>query len=513
MSLRNTPYPYTKAPMKLFLATLAFFAVHVQATPTGQDRVDYFIDGSGSMCGFLKANDPAGTFQKIVTVAMQSKDAKRERRVFLLGSDGKKPTVSEAPDDLAAKVAQQPAATTKGACASFIANDSHLDGVFARVKQTPGTSMILVTDLLLKEAELTSFVENMRDWALAPANDAAHVGFITLQTPFDGPYYQVSGGKTNPGRHIRPLTVVWFAASAAGRAEVRHLLAKLGVSNVGATGSAKVATSGSKSGAGSPSAPQATPDSSQAGGIAIPASSPGNEAAVPKVMFKLQVLPQLTSEGTEWLVPLPERGLDKWLDVQLRMMPGSGRNPNSVDNCASVQWAGSALQLTVRERCNDKELFPFKQTSALVTLRPKPATGLVLEGLNVAPIGATRCAVVGPKAAIAPCSEPDWRSDTVQLYRLPVTNKGNEPPQQIELQLRMPEIDVSKWAAEVEGLDLASDICAASGTVNECKIRLDGKVYRYATFVAQIVGRAKTVIQQRVETWPRVIPMQVKVIP
>ena len=153
-------------------AVLAVAATIAPAVAADQDNVNYFIDASGSMCGYLSANDPAGTFRKIVTMAMQSKDAKRGRRVYLLGSDGKKPTVSEAPEDLAAKVAQPATASSKGSCASFVASESSLDGVFAQAKKMSGASMILVTDLLLKEGELTSFVDNVRDWASASGNEA-----------------------------------------------------------------------------------------------------------------------------------------------------------------------------------------------------------------------------------------------------------------------------------------------------------------------------------------------------
>ena len=494
---------------------LAVAPASTPAAAADHDHVNYFIDASGSMCGYLSANDPAGTFRKIVTLAMQSKDAKRGRRIYLLGSNGKKPALSEAPEDLAAKVAQFANASSKGACASFVASESSLDGVFAQAKQTPGASMILVTDLLLKEGELTSFVDNVRDWASTSGNEAAHVGFITLRAPFDGPYFQVSGGKANPGRHNRPLTVMWFSASPAGREEVRRLLAALGVTPGPLQGNADVTSSRCQSEVRSSPAPQVAASSPSAGGLkprGEPASGPAGSAEG-AVMFGLQVLPRLTANPAQWLVPVPGRGPDKWLDLQCHMLPGSGRNRNSVDECASAKWTDGALQITVRERCNDKELFPFKQTSAVVILKPRAATGLILDRLQVTPAGAARCVSIDPKAANSQCSESDRRNEALQVYRLPLADKNNDSGQKVELQLRMLEPDDSGWLAPAERLDLASDLCAGPGRAEDCRARLDGKVYRYATFVAQVAGRAKAVMQQRIDALPRSFPVQVKVVP
>ena len=60
------------------------------------------------------------------------------------------------------------------------------------------------------------------------------------------------------------------------------------------------------------------------------------------------------------------------------------------------------------------------------------------------------------------------------------------------------------------GYDCAS---AGPGRAEDCRARLDGKVYRYATFVAQVAGRAKAVMQQRIDALPRSFPVQVKVVP
>lgn len=494
---------------------LAIAATTTPAVAADQDHVNYFIDASGSMCGYLSANDPANTFRKIVNLAMQSKDAKRDRRVFLLGSDGNKPTLSEAPENFASKVAQHVEAKGKGTCASFVANDSSLDGVFAQAKKTPGSSMILVTDLLLKEGELTSFVDNVREWASTSGNEAAHVGFITLRAPFDGPYFQVSGGKANPGRHIRPLTVMWFSASPAGREEVGRLLVALGETPKPVQASADVASSRCQSEVRSAPAPQATASGPSVGGVKPkrePASEPAG-AAEGAVMFGLQVLPKLTADRSQWFVPMPERGLDKWLDLQCQMLPGSGRNRNSVDECASAKWAANALQITVRERCNDKELFPFKQTSAVVVLKPRAATGLVLDRLQVTSGGAARCGSMGPNAAVSQCSESDHRNEVLQLYRLPLADKNNEAGQKVEVQLRMLEPEDSSWLARAERLDVASDLCTATAKAEDCRAWLDGKVYRYSTFVAQLAGRAKAVMQQRIDALPHSFTVQVKVVP
>ena len=131
----------------------------------------------------------------------------------------------------------------------------------------------------------------------------------------------------------------------------------------------------------------------------------------------------------------------------------------------------------------------------------------------VAPGGAGRCVSLGPDAVVSQCGSSDRRNEALQLYRLPIVDKSNEPSQRVDMQLRVLEPPESEWLEPARRLDVASDLCASAGKADECKARLDGKVYRYATFVAQLAGRARAVTQQRIDALPQGFVVQVKVVP
>ena len=485
---------------------------------TDNRHVSYYIDGSGSMCGFLRGNDPARVFQKIVEAAMRSKDAKLDRHVFLLSAEGKRPRVVEAEEDLLKQVSQRSEPGSKRSCGTFKADTSSLDGVFLRYKSEPGTSMIVVTDLLLREHELTSFVDNVRDWAGAAGNEGAHAGFVTLSAPFDGPYYQTAGGQSFPGPHIRPLTVFWFAPSDAGRSEVGRLLKALGL---------RIGNDAEPVGAGAPlkrpgslSPPaSATSRRGEVGAAASAPKTPDQEVKSSSLLYGLQVLPYLTSNMALWLSPLPDRNsFQDWLDIlPPRIVAGSGRNAKSLEGCVRGNWLNTSnvFRIVVNEQCNDKELFPYKQTRAHFFLTSKVESRLMLRGVQVVDSGAIRCVRKVGKD-ILPCREGEQQGTALELYRLPTLRaerKGSViEPQKVELLFAAADPKESSYMDDASKLDLANDVCPTSFKVDRCKDMLDGKVYRYATFVSQVVGRTSQVVEQWIASWPRSLSVEVEVI-
>ena len=144
----------------------------------------------------------------------------------------------------------------------------------------------------------------------------------------------------------------------------------------------------------------------------------------------------------------------------------------------------------------------------LISIRPNPSAGLLVGVIAVQPEGAIKY---------------DPKGGGLLLYRLP---NGKESEQQVELQLRGVEEDESLGSAQAEALNLDTDVCPVIDATrrlpaeerplrgqSKCHAHLDGKVYRYGAFAAQVTGRARSVIQERVEAWPRKFSMQIRVDP
>lgn len=220
------------------IAAPAALADPPQARPAQPAGLYVVVDGSASMCGFLRADDPQKRFFTLLDFADGLGASGGENRLFLLKSGAAKaasPLVAP-PSDLESYVGRT-GFESRGNCAPLNAATSEIERVF---EQPAWRSLVLVSDLQLDGAALTAFFGAFERWyaALPDARRAAtSAGIVTLSVPFAGEHYPVTQpvkkhrDKNRPlytmSEHERLLSIVWISTSPADDRRIGELFARL----------------------------------------------------------------------------------------------------------------------------------------------------------------------------------------------------------------------------------------------------------------------------------------------
>ncbi len=423
--------------------------------PVEKKGIHFAFDASESMCGYLQGKDDAKIFLNLIKRATALRDDEKNHRVMLIRQQATKPNAAkdiiEAPANLQS-LADAAGIAARGKCAPFDGIDSNIDLIFAASSPTAtARSIILVSDMQLKEEAQISFVDQFRAWARRSAVDGPlSAGILTVRTAFAGKYFPVAesdaarkrAGYTLP-LHDRPLSIVWFVVGKEDMAAVRKTLEELGVFSSDA-------------------------DSKLAYGLQV------LPIATEKLEDFLSSSESLTSAAA--LFSTPNTSPIKALD----------RSPLHLKDCVSAKLSGSDLAVKVQRKCRDDKPF-FDGVSGFDVILPmrreaavtiKPNSGTTVDGKNN---------VIVPFAR---------STEAVRMFPLPLV--GVYP---------------TLAAAKLQNLNVDSDACPATKptvAVGEmpvtwefaCAEALAGKIYRYESLTQQLLARAKVVRDEQLAAQP-----------
>jgi hypothetical protein len=409
----------------------------------------FMFDASGSMCGYLRTNDTARTLLTLIKFATSRKDEEKNHRVLLIRQADAKPSakdIADAPANFQALV-DSPHTEANNRCAPFDGRDSNVDLMFtASASPVPARSMVLVSDMQLDETALISFVDRFRGWARAQGTGhPVSAGLVTLRAPFAGRYYPVSdtdktrqhAGYLLP-EHVRPLSVLWFAAGAEDIASVRELLGELGL---------------------------------------LKAPRPST------LLYGLQLLPVESEEPADWLqgtAPLAA-ATALFNDGALRVIaPNTARDRRQLQDCAGSKLTAGELQVVARPTCRDGK--PFFET---------------VQGLEIAlPIDGRRGLDVAAADAAAAVK------DGKLVFTLTRTSPAQQeiPLLLAPRQSALHRDAISALTLDNDACDTrarAASGASEGGWEKRCADKLGGKVYRYEALVLQLAARARGVAAEQ----------------
>jgi hypothetical protein len=416
--------------------------------------VHVVLDGSKSMCGYLRVDDETRRFRELVGELMLWMDTDRNHRVLLLrqapakGKGARSTALLDTPPNLKAVVGD---AFAKGSCGPFDAGSSDIEIAFdPAATTTPPRSLLLISDMVLNEGAQRGFADRFRDWyRRQPHGAAVSAGIVTVALPFAGDYYAATLRQSSPGlavlaslpRHDRPLSLAWFAADADDARTIRELLAKLHVFD-----------------------------------------TPRPEW----LLYGLQVAPVFSEDPADWL-PQQRRGtaataLFAAYDQKV-IAPRSRRDADSLASCVAAPVCSETGELTVRvdRRCRDnRELLDATVDAVQLQLHLDPRSGFVIE----------------PEAA-APQSPVD-RSRSLQLALTRAT------PVRTTLPLRLAVAPANLDAERLNALNLRDEDCLGRAQGNArriaaCTEQMQRRTYGYAGLVSLFVARARDVRSEHLQ--------------
>lgn len=416
--------------------------------------VHVVLDGSRSMCGYLRVDDETRRFRELVGELMLWMDTDKNHRVLLLRQapartkGGRSLVLQDAPANLKAVVGD---AYVNRSCGPFDAGSSDIEIAFdPAATKTPPRSLLLISDMVLNEGAQRGFVDRFRDWyRKQPRGAAVSAGIVTVALPFAGDYYAATLRRGSPGlavlaslpRHDRPLSLVWFAADADDARTIRELLAKLHLFD-----------------------------------------TPRPEW----LLYGLQVAPTYSEDPADWLPPQRRGAAATALFAsyeQKVIAPRSGRDAESLASCVAAPVCSDTGELTVRvdRRCRDnRELLDASVDAVQLQLHLDPRSGFVIEPETVAQPSATE------------------RNRSLQLTLTRAT------PLRTTLPLRLAVAPAALDSERLEALNLRDEDCLGQAEGNARKIAacigtMQRRTYGYAGLVSLFVARAGDVRGEHIQ--------------
>jgi len=443
---------------------LAAQAAAATSTVSSKDAaigIHFVFDASGSMCGYLKGNDEHRALLTLIRFAGGLRDVEQNRRVVLIrqkqrqASDGG--LVEAAAEELQALAAAGPSSSV---CAPLDGSFSNVAKIFDKPRFAPQPrSFVLVSDMVLKEGELTEFVDRFRQWARSIGVDQPHsVGLLSLGVNAAGRYYPVTD-KANEARgyalpaYIRPLHLLWFAVGDADQRVVRDMLKQLGVQ-----------------------------------GGARPANW----------LYGLQLLPQVSEDPQRWLIPSPPLQAAVLFDApqaQVVVRPGSERDRRILQSCAQPRFNGQELLINGGSCRDEKLLFDASVDHVRVVLPLRTGHGLRL--VEEPPLGTV--------------ATDDSGTVTLTVQRRTISDQYRFVI--VPTPAALTDAELSKRSADTDTCPpTAARGAAAQAQWTEACVRLlEGKTYRYDALVRQLASRAEDVLRERYGT--RTVGLKVVVKP
>ncbi len=421
------------------------------APPPHPEALHFVLDASGSMCGYLRPSDPNGPLLAIIRRAAELKDDEKGERLLLIRHKGPTPATTaqlavrdliDAPPDLQGMLNN----ANGRVCAPFDGDSSNMDLLFeTQPKRAPARSLVLVSDMVLSEEELGSFVDHFRQWLRAQRQDQfVSAGIATLASQFVGNYYSETDPDADKRRagyqlpqHVRPLNVLWFVAGEEDARIVRQLLQDLG------------------------------------------ALQPQSRT----LLNGLQVFPVQTSDPQRWLQPLPPLRSSALMFGRPHfgaVAPYSQRDPRVLQDCPRWQWREGTLAIDVRGKCRDGHVF-FDGVEEIDVFLPidgsrgmllAPSPGATVRGAEmVVPVARSAAAA---STIVLNASAAEAAYDAAKLNALTLDNDT-----------------CATQPARAPAGDAPADWKAA------CVRKMNGKVYQYDVLVRRFAARAVTVMNER----------------
>ena len=411
----------------------------------------FVFDASSSMCSYLKGSDEQKTLLTLIRFAGELRDVERNRRVVLIRQKQRQPSANDlveaAAEEFQALAAAGPSSSL---CAPLDGNFSNVAKVFDKPHFAPRPrSFVLVSDMVLKEVELTEFVDRFRQWArgIDPSQPYS-AGLLSLGVHAAGRYFPVTD-KANERRgyalpaYARPLHVLWFTVGDADQQVVRDMLKELGVQ----------------------------------GG-----ARPGNW------LYGLQLLPVIGEDPKHWLTPSPPLIAQALFDTpraQVVMASGNPRDRTIVQSCVQPQFSGQELLIHGGTCRDDKLLFDpsVDHVRIVLPLRTNYGVRLVDESGNGAATDDNGTVVLTIR-----------RSTTSSLYRFAVRPA---PMVLTDAKLRDYSADTDTCQSPAASPGASAAVTAQAAWTAACIRQLERKTYRYKALIHQLASRAEDVLRDR----------------